>query len=247
MRTRKKRIVFLSFFMFFLCLTLVPQDTFAICPYDYESKYKKMATNVNYDLSYVEENDQAIFQVRFSNVTKELIIADLSTGKEYFPNNGEVIISNLKSGTQYNFLIKSSNNVENGEKIIYIMVDGKKVPGYTIGNDQNCSGLTLQKIYITTPSYNKYYNDPLCEGLQEYQICKKWNKNNYTYDEFKSEVEKIKNPEKEKKPEKKIDTESDLIEILRNNIYMICIIIVILFGIIYYVYQRKKGDDFEGW
>lgn len=233
--------------MFFLYLTLIPQDIFATCPYDYESKYKKMATNVNYDLSYVEKDKQAIFQVRFTNVTKELIIVDSSTGKEYFPNNGEVIISNLKSGTQYNFLIRSSNNVENGEKIIYIMVDGKKVPGYTIDSDYDCSGLTLQKVYVTTPSYNQYYNEPLCEGLQEYQICKKWYKNNYTYDEFKLEIAKIKDQEKEEKPEKQKVSENDWINILRNNIYIICIIIVFLVGIIYYVYKKTKGDDFEGW
>ena len=48
---------------------------------------------------------------------------------------------------------------------------------------KTCNTLLTTKT-ILLPAYNKYYGSSYCEGISEYKYCSKWNKYNFTEEEF---------------------------------------------------------------
>ena len=92
--------------------------------------------------------------------------------------------------------------------------------------------------------YNQYYNDPICNGVT-YKYCNKWQKNDFTYEEFIKNVEEYKNTKNIIVEEpNEVKGIFDYIMEFYISYYYIILPTIILISVIYIYINRKKNDLF---
>ena len=143
----------------------------------------------------------------------------LSLNEVVYPDQ-ETILTGFIPGNSYNFVVKT--------------------------NDSSCYDETIKTIYVNLPIYNANYNDPLCQGLHDYDICQKWGKYISNRNEFEKQVQKINSSTKEDNSEEETQKEYKgifdyLANIFVNSYYVVLpiIIVICLFGI-YRLNKKKK-------
>lgn len=211
----------------FAIALILPIKVLGACTVDDKLRYSTLATNITTSYDYVENNDSVTFSVTIHNVHKDLLVKDNSSNKTYSSNNNDLnnfTITNLKDGTNYSFGI------------------------YTKSGD--CSYRTFNTIYINLPKYNKYYKDPLCEGLEEFNLCQRWGENgNITYNTFKTKIEEYKKKDTINNTDKVNDEEkTTLLEIIgdfwaKYYLYITLGTIITLTPIII-IANKKNSYDF---
>lgn len=142
------------------------------------SRLQKLASNIATSYTYTESFDannigHAIFTVKINNLNNELYLQDFYTEQIYGYSNSEMVFYNQKPG--------------------------KKITLTVYGNNEECVGRRINNLYISLPNYNPYYKDPICEGYEDYDLCQKWYKTDYSYDEFKKAMTDFIYKEEEKK------------------------------------------------
>ena len=192
----------------------------AECNYSYMSKVKSLVNNVNISYDYRIENNYAYFDVTLSNLTPEIYFEDTLTELVYKysdTNNGEITIRNYygPSGS-YRFY----------------------------STDENCWGLSIGSKYYKFPTYNIYYNDPICVGASEYSLCQKWVNKLYSYEQFKEAVSNYK--DSLDKPYEKIETtnEDGLFDIIIKfyvKYYFIILPLIIIVCLSVIIVERNKN------
>lgn len=166
-----KKIVRISL----LIVLLIPLRIKGLCTVEDKIRYTNLATNVVSSYDYREENGSVLFDITIHNVHKDLVVIDSLTGKKYQNNsNGlsNIVIPDLKDGKNYSFQIWAKTG--------------------------DCFYRVFNTLYVSTPKYNKYYNDPVCVGASDYLLCQKWTEiGSLSYEEFKYKVEEYKKPKTE--------------------------------------------------
>ncbi|HIU22919.1 MAG TPA: hypothetical protein IAD49_05000 [Candidatus Fimihabitans intestinipullorum] len=236
------------FIISFLCMFILPCGVKATdCDYQQLAKLKKYANNIHYDYDYVEQNGTVKFRIRFTNISKYVILQDLTTGQTY-TNVNEVSIGGLDAGKTYSFIVRvSSTPVSTYTYKEYI--DGTWIEReYSSVFADRCENTELKKIYVTLPSYNPYYNLPVCDGLEDYDMCFKWQKHELSKEEFESQVMEYKKKQVVEKQEKE-KPEPTLLEqviLLYTQYYYIPLaLIIIVCGIL--IYREKRNEKMSGW
>lgn len=189
--------IFLIIILILLFPNVVKAYSFG-CDYNEKARLITIASNINVDIDYIEKNGSVEFVVILNNLHPDLYIIDTSTNKEYrYNDKKEIRISGYKDG----------------QNVIYEVHSIKRV----------CSDTLLLNKYATFLYYNKYYNDPLCEGLSDFYLCKKWVNNDYSYSDFSKEVNKyLQSKEQNGKSDVNLDEENWLMTFLKENyIYII--------------------------
>lgn len=192
-------------------MTCIPKVN-ALCDYKLRANEKELASNVAFDYEYIE-GQEVTFNVTVSNLFGGLILQD-PNGKTY-QNQEEIVIKGFKEGTTLLFTLLSPTD--------------------------ECSTNILYTKYITLPSYNPFYNDPVCEGI-DFSLCNKWVKVTYSHSKFVEEVNKYKHQEgldEKKEEESKESFFSMLIRIFTKYYYYtigiaVLIIVLIVLRIIRY-------------
>ena len=157
-----------------LVMLLVPLKVSGACTVDDKMRYSSLATNITTSYEYKEQNGNVSFDITIHNVHNDLVVVDNNNKRYESSNNGlnNFTINNLKDGYNYSFKVYAKSG--------------------------DCSYRLFNTLYVTTPKFNKYYNDPICEGASDYLLCQKWTEiGNMTYEEFKANVDEYKNPKKE--------------------------------------------------
>ena len=216
-----KKLLFI--FIVLLFFPLLKIDAY-YCKYSEISKLKKIASNVTTKIDYIESNNTVTFSVTLTNLNKDIYFVDKTTGKEYRFTKEEITITGYSSGlkVQYDF--------------------------YPV--NENCNDQVIYNLWISLPTYNKYYNDAVCKGIETYTLCQKWSSHNLSYDKFKEKVEEYKNsliinPPKEDNPiYEEYSIFSIIIEYLIRYYYVILIIIIIICAIGIY-FQNKKDSIYD--
>lgn len=131
----KKILIFC--FMFFGIYTTLNAE----CTYKDQRELITLASYVTSDYSYNERNQT--FSITFDNMTDRMSV---SYNSIINPQDGKVIIDNLKEGTSVKVNIKSS------EKDI-------------------CSNYNLRVMNINLPYLNPYYNREECTYRKTLQVC----------------------------------------------------------------------------
>lgn len=201
-----------------LIVLIIPFKANAECDDVAFSKIQRLASNINYSYSYKENNGKISFDVTFTNLNNTISIYDVKNNK-YYDSIDETTVQNLKADSEYVFEL------------------------YTRGF--LCTSDSIRTIYVRTPSYNKYYSDELCKGIENYKYCQKWKRVNLNYNEFKNNVIKYRNSLK--KEENKIQKEENalkrLIKIINHlytNYYYIFLGMIIIISIATII---KKNND----
>jgi len=137
----------------------------------------------------------------------------------------------------------------------YIICSNIEMGNYEVslsGKSSTCND-TLKTIKIKVSKYNKYYNEPLCEGIEEFVLCQPTYDKDIDYDTFKSRVNTYKkSKEKENNQEEDNQQTTEKNEITRyieNNLLTIIIIsvftILVVITIILTAKSIKKSRRLE--
>lgn len=106
-----------------------------------------------------------------------------------------------------------------------------------IGLTNTCDDV-LKTIQITLPEYNKYSEDPLCEGIEEFVLCNPTYAKKIDYDTFVSRVKTYKRTKEKNKQQEMIEKndneKNETIEIIQKYIkeHIVSIIIIIIFVVL---------------
>jgi len=211
---------FLIIFLLTLFIPNIKVDAF-YCKYNEISRYKNLASNITTYYDYTEKEDNVTFTITLVNLNKDLYIVDSTTNKKYTYKNNELSITNYSPGQTVKYYVYTTN--------------------------ENCSDELLYTIRVNLPDYNPYYDDIICEGVNNYIYCTKWYKHNLNYEQFVAKVNSYKQS-LIKPPEPSIPEEPTglglldiVLEIWIRYYYIILLAIITSCSII--IYNTNKKSD----
>lgn len=190
----------------------------ALCDYSEKIRLQRLAQNITYSYDYIEDRKEATFTFTFNNLNNELYLVDTRNNKRFDYSGEELVLGGFYDDKSYKFEVRTTNTY--------------------------CDSTALYYIYITTPAYNPYYNDPICEGL-DYKYCNKWQKNTFSYDEFINDINTYKQTliiEPSNKEE--IKGIFDYIIEIYSRYYYIVLPLIIIASITYIIIERKRNNLF---
>ena len=222
----KKVLIVLISILFFLPYK-VNAEEYYWCSLDNFNKIQKLASNITTSYTYeetIEENKgNVVFTVKLSNLNDKFYIVNTNTNEKYPSMNGEYEVKNVEPNTKLAFKVMAS--------------------GYSCDD-------YIMTVYVTTPPYNPYYVDPVCNGYTDYKLCSKWINVNMTYKEFKKAV--LSYPKEDTNKDKKtepISFSQMLLQILlfinKYRFEILVPLIVLTTIAIIIVKISKKKDDFD--
>lgn len=214
----------MRYLKYIICLIILFPITVkgAVCDNSTRVRLQKIAQNITTSYDYVEENGNVTFLINFYNLNSEVYIVDAKNNRRYNYNGDTLTIGDFKSDTNYKFEIRSSNVL--------------------------CDSSALYYLYVATPAYNSYYNDPICNGVN-YKYCNKWQRNTLSYDEFIKDVENFKNKKNiiDDNNEEVKGIFDIILEFYVNNYYIVLPLLIVLslvYIIIKSLINRKKNNLF---
>ena len=195
--------------------------TYGGCDYTTVANLKKLINNIDVSYTYSIINNEAVFDVTLANIPPNVSFRDSYNSKKYFysdTSNGEIIIRGYKDVQDGNYTFSVKNGI--------------------------CDNVKLGTKYYKFPIYNHRMNSDSCKDIPKFSLCKKW-LNKYYYDyEFEREVKKYKESlEQKETTQLDIKYEKDfftkLIEFYVKYYYVLLPAIIVIFGTIIIVYNRK--------
>lgn len=188
------------------------------CTNSFKTSLRSDANDVVYRLSKNIEDDKVTYKAIFYNVTKNMYLAD-SNGKKYSSN----IIDGLIPGSTIQVVIYASNN-------------------------NYCEGYKILTKIINVPYYNKYSKNEMCNGYENYYLCKENSNVNMNEKEFKKRmneyIESLKNSEKEEiKPQEKEENYIDVLGyIYEHRLLIIGGLTIILIVLLRTIMKRRTKN-----
>lgn len=182
-------------------------------------KLNKLASNILTNYTYTETASGIKFNIILNNLNSNLYIYDVNRKQTYY-STGEIVLGDYYQKQTVEYKIYS--------------------------NLPYCKGYYINSIFVKLPSYNKYYKDELCKGIEDYKLCKKWTSINLEYDDFKREIKMYKDSLNKKANNKINDTKSIYEVILDFYIkyyYIILPSIIVVGGLIMFVVKKKQEKD----
>lgn len=182
-------------------------------------RFSTLATDINTRIDLVESNGAVSFNVVFMNVNSDLKIKNPINGS--FLTGSEFVITGLTPNTNYQFPVMTDRF--------------------------GCSSFSLRTIDITTPAYNRYYNDAICSDIPNYKLCQKWTSFRGSYSEFTSAIKQYKDSlvkQEEETPNKSVKGLYDYIFDFLENYYFILFPVIIVSGSVAIYYLKKKKEFF---
>lgn len=197
---------------------LLPSSVSALCSNTEKVRLASLAQNVSITYTPVETEAGVTFNITFTNLQPDFYIKDVRYQYMHYYIKNEMTLHGYSPNTNYRFDIYGTGDCNT----------------------------RLYSHYITTPGYNPYYKDKVCEDFSG-SICQKWVNINYDYDTFILEVNKLKANQKEdvksNNDEKIMGIYDYLIEFFVNY-YFIILPVIIVVCITLIIQLRKKDDLF---
>lgn len=195
----------------------------AKCSYKEIAKLKSVVANINTTYDAKIQNSSAYFDVTISNLTNEIYFIDNNSQISYYPNsyiNGEIKIND------YNY-----------RSVKYKFYSAKA----------ECYGEYLGSQYVTFPIYNIYYDNFICDGIQDFYACNKWVDHVYNYDDVMKLINDYKKEQnmKEKNVEYRKSIIDRIIEFYTNNYIYVLGFIVVVGGAIVLIFKNRSKVDLD--
>ncbi len=192
----KKFVVLVFTIAIFFSSTLLVK---AVCDTSELNKLKSLALNV-----------KASYELAKRDVTKDPGYAypDGLTDEEQeqyqdFVSYFKIHINNLTE----DMYVEVTNN-KSDEKKVYTYndtIDGNitfdqtdivRLRKYTItiysSGNTGCEGTKLYTTYVTTPMFNSFSEEPMCNGAEDFYLCREWLSTTYNVDNVSERIEKYK-------------------------------------------------------
>ena len=198
---------------------LIPTIIYADCTKEEIDNFKEIQDE--YKVTYEFDKDTKLYILTFYSPNPDMY--DFISEDETVFSNCEVLddntakCSNVKPNT-YNFEL--------------------------VGVTTNCNE-TLKKIEITLPKHNEYYNDPLCEGIEEFVLCQPTYDKDIDYDTFVSRVNSYKKNHQNKPIDNntkgEVKEQNKLIQYIHDNSFQIIIIVIFIIMVIITIILTAKS------
>lgn len=213
-----------KFLLSILSLSLfIPSTTYADCTKEEIDNFKEIEDE--YKVTYEFDKDTKTYTINFVN-----------------PNPGNygyklIYVKNEKTKLEYNLttIIEknySKTNFSSGNYIFEIY-----------GNTDTCNEKLKSKTLVL-PKYNKYSEDPLCEGIEEFVLCQPTYDKDIDYESFVSRVNSYKNKMSNTKKEEEptvVKEENKILKYVKDNLIQIIIIIVFIIMVIITIILTAKS------
>ena len=209
----------------FILLLLIPITKVegAVCSYSEIARLKKIASNVTVSYDYIENNSSVVFNVTLNNLNDELYFVDQSNYQRYNYTEEELTISNYRSEQTIRYVFYAT--------------------------DPDCDDTPLYTARVILPTYNQYYKDEVCNGVENYSLCQKWSSHNLTYTNFVQKVNEYKNSLNSPTipVEPSIPVEVSITQLIVDFLldYYIYIVIVISLALIGILFIRKRDNIYS--
>lgn len=131
------------------------------CTYEIKAELRNLASNVNFNLDYDIVNDEASFKLTITGVDSGLYVVDDDNHR--YDGGQDIVINDIKGGTKTKYRVRS------------VYYDA-------------CINKDLYVKSISTPYYNRYYNDDLCLKHKNSDLCYRWCSTDMSYDDFKKRI-----------------------------------------------------------
>lgn len=209
-----------------MCLFIFPIVTNAAssCNSATMSNISSLANNVNIVYEVDTSSSVPVFTITLSNLTSDMIVFDKNLGKTYkgFANTGSEISIKTKTSGSYSFTIYS----------------------------KQCKEQVATKS-VSLPTYNIYYGDKLCDGLDDCDVCQKWYGSNSDRKTFELGIQECK-----KKQNVVVEDEEEPIAQIQpwyekiGNVFLkywwaIIILMIIIIGIYYAIRAKQKKNEYN--
>ena len=193
----------------------------AECSYGDIARQKAFVSNITYTYDYKIIESVAYFDVYLYNVPSGIYIKNSSTGEIY-------------------------NNFTDGQISLKKLYINKLSLGFY---SSTCNDEYLGVRYINFPQYNAYSTDNLCTGIEDYELCKKWNSSSSNYDNFLNSINIYKKSLEPSAVDDNIVYKKSLNEILINfyinNYYFIFGGTIIVLLPIIIILKKKANIDLK--
>ena len=164
------------------------------------------------------------------------------------------IVLSKPENSPFSYVIKTDYDYDATRRDATTIVCGKFSGGnYEIvlkGKTDECYE-TIKIFTIKLSKPNKYYGDPLCEGIEEFVLCKETYDKEIDYDTFVSRVEAYKSSKQEEIPNvtKKDDKFEEIKSYLEDNLLQIIVVaafaITVIITAIVTIKRVKKSRRLE--
>lgn len=210
---------------FVLLFYLLSSPVYAACTAEEKQEFKKIEDKFNAYYQYDKETN----------------------------SNSIIIINNDWNG--YGVATNVNEDVRCKEYDGYIKCTNVSPGNYTISffkESETCDDI-LKDVNIKVSKYNEFYNDPLCEGIEEFVLCQPTYDGKIDRTEFESRIATYKknkknNPSSTKEDNKTLET-NKIIEYIKDNIVQLIVIVVfailVIITIILTVKNIKKSRRLE--
>ena len=139
----------------------------------------------------------------------------------------DLYIKDIKTGKTYSKTEETIKKVSDNQRLTFEVYS------------KECNELIATK-FLSLPAYNQYYNNPLCDGISEFQYCHKWGivSSSITPEVLKKKVEEYRSSLKE-----------DEIEVINHEtkitgfyVFLVLTIFILLLTFKIIVYGKKEKD-----
>ena len=213
--------------LFMVFIILIPNKVSALCDNNAKARLKSITANVTFATKYVESNNSVNFYITLANLHPEIYIKDATSFKYYYYNS------------------KATNP---HELTISGYLPGRSIKYEFYTKNVGCTGEVLLVRYVTLPPYNRFYSDPLCQGIEDYTFCQKWIKTNLSYNQFKQKIAIYKSNGETEPPVQEEFNEPPIFISLVEKLwrqYYVYILATTIVACIAYIYQYKRRDMFD--
>lgn len=219
----RKFVLILMFLLLPISVSAYHEITNPNCTIDLKNSLRTSAFEIIYSNEKYIDSGVVYYKLSVRNISANLSMKDLDSNIIY---NNDFSLNRIVPGTIRNFQIFANS----------------KTP---------CEGYNVYTKIVSIPYFNKYSLDPLCEGYEDYVLCKEDSKINLTYEQFEDAIneyiESVNRPEPEEiiddnKIEKK-NFFKDVLKFLYNN-YVTILVSIIIVGticiVIILLVKRRK-------
>ena len=158
----KTRLILILIF-----LLILPFNVFAVyevtdsrCTTDIKLTLRDLASNVTYSISKIKDNDEVFYNMEILNIDSSIYVIDSIDNNIY---NIDSTIENITPGTIVKLNIYASD-------------------------ETYCEGYKIDTISVQIPYYNKYSENELCDGYEDYALCIENANVTITEDQFISQM-----------------------------------------------------------
>lgn len=211
-----KRVFYLILLLLF-CF-MFPRESYAEqwykgqegCSYSEINRLRTLASAVKFETKFLGNKRNNEYGVQISNVSNDLDI--------YFNNtklDTTKVFDDLYPSTYITFTIRIAQN-------------------------NACYGLLEISKKIDIPAHNYYYDEELCEGASDLEICDpNYDSNQITQGEFQQRIETYKNRSKGKNKENKF------LEFSKKYWYTYLILIALICVLVFVIVNKIKKDSIK--